>query len=556
MKMEKTLVLILVFMLILPSISLIASSQGGNSTDVSKESIIYRLLRFRFGFLNSFSMGRYFVLQLRPPTPIQAYPESISLNYLNETTFQIGGKNLLKPLEWQSMIAVAGGWSWGWMDKQITFYFEFVPPDNMSKDIWNVQFDPPKLVIYPNTKNLNWSGAEAPFKTNVTIMLKPSVDPSIVTQDTVLKVNIVKEEVLDKFTILKGAPEFLKTHKEEYIQKCNESGELPWFYTPPSMVSQYNLYIKYFIFLMNLGLPLVEKKVDSTVEALIKVNKYHLAEVTTPPLPIEIEPYEVKSIPVTIKNIGSHIDSYNFRVNCSDKNMIVTPPPAITLKPGEEGTALVGVAAPKTFAVAGSITSIFVDVYSVDDPKTVFSNTIILATSGINVSGGSTYAGVLLLIILFIIIALYLYFSKKRREKFCKKPEKPWKIPEEKEYLEKLKEKNKEEYKKVLEMMKEEYESALLWYKSYLEAMIKKEKQEKQKARTVTAEKKLVEKPKAKKIEEKKPIETMEDEIEKTLEKPAAKIEFESAEERKKQEAILKIKREQEKQRKKFKTWI
>jgi len=537
MKMGKILVLILVFILIIPSISSIALSQEGNSNDVSKESIIYKLLRLRFnlGFLYNLKMGRYFVLQVRPPTPIQAYPESVSLRYLNLTTFQIGGKNINKT-GWNSMVATANGWSWAWMDKEIIFHFEFVPPENTSNDIWNVQFDPEYLILKPNRKDLNWPGAETPFKTNVTIMLKPSVDPSIVTQDTVLKVNILKTEVLDKIGLLKGAPEFVKTHNEEYMQKCKETGEIAYFGSK-GYIAFYNILAKYFLFLGNLQFPFVETRVDSTVQILAKVDKYHLAEVKAPLL-LEIEPYEVKSIPISIRNIGSHIDSYNFRVNCSDKNMIVTPPPAITLRPGEEGQALVGVATPRTFLALGPLTSINVSAYSVDDPKTVFSNTIILTTSGIYAAAGVTYNTALLVATLLIIVALFLYISKKRREKICKKPEKPWKIPEEKEYMEKLKEKNKEEYKKVLEMMKQEYESSLLWYTSYVKTMMGKYRQEKQKA---------------KKIEEKKPIETREKEIEKTSEKPAEKIELESLEERRKQEAILRIKYEQEKQKKKFK---
>ena len=555
MKMGKILALILVFILILPSISLVASSQGGNGNGVSSKSLIYKLLKLHFDlrFLKSLSMGKYFIQQLRPPTPIQSYPESVSLRYLNETTFQIGGKNI-NNTDWNSLVFLAGTWNWAWMDKKVVFYFKFVPPDNKSKDIWNVFFDPPQLTLNTNTKDLNWPGAETPFKTNVTIMLKPSVDPSIVTQDTVLKVNVVKEEVMDKFALLKGVPEFVKTHKGEYIQKCTEEGVKPFFYLSPIAIPEYNLLTKYFLFLGNLQFPFDDINVDSTVEILIKVDKYHLAEINAPPMPIEIEPYEVKSIPITIKNIGSHIDTYNFGVNCSDENMVVTPPPAITLKPGEEGQALVGVAAPRTFSAAGFITSINVSAYSADDPKTIFYNTITLKTSGIYATGETTYNGALLLAILFVLVAMYLYFLRKRREKICKKPEKPWEIPEEKDYLEKLKEKNKEEYNKVLEMMKEEYESSLLWYNSYVKATTEKERKDRQKAKTASKEKKLAEKPKVKKIKEEKPIEIKEEKIEKTLEEPAAKIEFESAEERKKQEAILKIKREQEKQRKKFKT--
>jgi len=557
MKMGKMLVLMLVLILILPSISLIASSREGNTSGISENSIIYKLLKLRFniGYLEQIpGLGKYFVFQQRPPTPIQSFPASISLNYLNSVTFEIGGRNPSNSSEWQSMVAVAMGWSWAWMDKEIIFHFEFVHPENASEDVWNVQFDPEYLILKPNRNNLDWPGAETPFKTNVTIMLKSNVDPTVVTQDTVLKVNVVKTESLDKFGLLRGAPQFVKTHREEYIQKCEESGEKAWF--TGSYVLMYNLIGKYSIFLSNVQLPLLETTIDSTVEVLIKVNKYHLAQITAPQ-PLEIQPYEVKSIPITIQNIGSHTDTYNFNVTCSDKNIIVTPPPAITLRPGEISQALVGVAAPKTFSdVAGSATSIFVNAYSVDDPKTLFSNTVILTTSGIDLSSGSTYTAVLLVVVLFVIAALYIYISKKSKEKFCKKPEKPWVIPEEKEYLEKLKVENKKEYEQVMQMMREEYESSLLWYENYIKSIKEKERRKKQK--TIKKEKeskvKKIKEKKSKAVEEKKIPLKKEKVEEPKAEEKVEHVDTESAEaEREKQKILLKIKREQEKQNKKFK---
>ena len=107
-------------------------------------------------------------------------------------------------------------------------------------------------------------------------------------------------------------------------------------------------------------------------------------------------------------------------------------------------------------------------------------------------------------------------------------------------------------------MMEEEYESALLWYKSYLKVMTLKEKQEKQK--TVSKEKKLsfvtdiFKKLKVKK-EAKKPIVPDGEKAQTKIEEMPGKnerIDAEFTAEQKKQEAILRIKREQEKQKRKF----
>jgi len=549
MNLKKSLALIILFILILPSISLNALSQAEENDNNSPKTIIDKLLELRFKIGTAIAgISRWKVMQLKPPTPIQAYPETVNLKYLNETTIIIGGKNPDALDEWNTLINISGGWDWGWMDQSISYTFEFVPPEDAPKDVWIANFDPPRITASPNKKNMDWPGANTPFKTNLTLTLNPSADPYYPTQDVNIKVNVIKEEVSPGRLTYLFPPAYPLTHTEEYLQKTEgrrryfypTSKYLIWLVTGPSLI------------IMNLQNPAYDRRIENVVSILVKVEKDHQAQIIAPP-PMEIQPYQVLSIPVTIRNLGSHTDTFNFRINTTDKDMFVSPPPAITLNPGEEGQALIGVAAPKIFRSVGSVSSINLEAYSIEEPEKVFRNTIILSMEGIHVSGENIYYGVLILLILVIIATFILFFLRKRRAKICEKPEKPWKIPEEKEYLEKLKEKNKEEYKKVLEMMKEEYESSLLWYASYVKAMMEKERQEKQKAKVAEKEKKVTEKPKTKKIEAKKSIETREEEIEKTLEKPAAKIEFESAEERKKQEAILKIKREQEKQKKKFK---
>jgi len=482
MLIKKLLVFLIILVLILPSISLnVLSQTGSNNADSNKNlGLIMRLLKLRFdlGFIERFYMGKYFIIQFRPPVPIQAYPDAVDLRYLNETLIYIGGKNP-ETLEWEPMVKVAGGWSWAWWNPRTIYTFEFVPPEDAPGDVWNVQFDPEKLVMDTNTENLIWPGAEQPFKTNVTIMLKPSLDPTYPSQDVVLKVNIVREEVLDHLRIVSGAPKWVKNNLDEYVEKQKS---LYPDRTPIWNKGYVNIYrfVKWAFFFMNLRYPSYDKWVDSTVEILIKVSKFHLAKIIPPP-PLDIKPYEVKSIPVTIQNLGSHIDTFNFRVKTSDKNIFVTPPPAITIKPGEEVQALVGVAAPKTFLSIGSTASIFLEAYSVDDPNSVFSNTIILSTIGIYTSGSPTYNFVLILITLLVIIGLIFYFTTKRREKILKKPDKPWNIPEEKQYLEKLKEKDKQKYNDTIDMMKDEYNSALLWHKYYCDDILRKRKSPKRK---------------------------------------------------------------------------
>ena len=418
--MKKLLGLLLIIMIILPSLSfnILAKENNTNEStnnESSKESLIEFLLRKRFEAGSLRGIGKFFVQQLRPPVALQAYPSTLSLSYNERKYFEIGGKSR-KTNDWIKMGRLSGGYNFGWTSRLIKFKFELAEMDNSSMDVWNVEFDPEVLQMYPSRKTVFWPGADQPFKTNVSIMLKPNVDPRIATQDTVLKINIIKEELADKIGILKGTPEYVFTQREEYIKKCEEVG-LGALFSKPINVILWKIYFNFNFFILNLPLPNYEKGLNSVIEILIKVDKYHQAEIKPLDSSVKIEPYQVKSIPINIKNLGSHIDTYNFRVKCDNKNIVVTPPPALTVEPGEEKEALVGVAAPRNFYSVGDVTPIYVEAYSIDDPDTIFSNTITLKTSGIYATGSSTiYLGVII-VIFVIILFLYVYLSKKYKQK-------------------------------------------------------------------------------------------------------------------------------------------
>lgn len=563
MKTKKLLVITLILIFILPSISLNALSLQDENEEPSRNGLIDKLLDFRFKIGSIDGIGRWYVMQLRPPTPIQAYPAVVNLEYLNETTIVIGG---IAPDTgtWQTLVKIAGGWDWGWMSQSVSYEFEFVPPEGY-EDAWIATFDPKIMSFSPNKENMDWPGALTPFKTNLTLTLNPSADPKYPTQDLNLKINIWREDVSNTLVFL-TPPTYPKTYREEYLERTADQPQR-FFDVEEGDYLMYNLMLRWTLLIKNLPLPDYDRRVENVVDILVKVTKDHYAEIIAPP-PMEIQPYQLMSIPVTVKNLGSHIDTFNFRVNTDAEGMIVTPPPVITLDPGEEGQAFVGVAAPKRFLSVGTTHTIEIEAYSIDDPETVFKNTIILSTTGIHVSGGSIYYGALLLTIFVIFIIVLLIFFRKRREKTCKKPDKPWEIPAEKKYLEKLKEKDKKEYDEILKMMEDEYKSALLWYEHCYKAIFKKRFLEKKKARRLKAESSKIIKKSEKDIQEKqqkeKPVEKLEakeqaveeiqkpEEVVKEPERERVDREAEM-EKRKRGKTLLRIKREQEKQRRKFK---
>ena len=160
------------------------------------------------------------------------------------------------------------------MNTKIVFSFDVDTDNNPLMDNLIIDFYPRVLEITPNRHDLDWDGAETPFKTRASIMLKKDVDPRLVTQDFVLKINVTRTESIDKLGILQGLPEYITKDKEEYIKKEKElyPDLEPFFYRSPIMIPLYYLQTRFIVFFMNLPYPNVDDWVDSTVEVLVKVN--------------------------------------------------------------------------------------------------------------------------------------------------------------------------------------------------------------------------------------------------------------------------------------------
>ncbi|MEA2055452.1 MAG: hypothetical protein U9O49_01310, partial [Candidatus Thermoplasmatota archaeon] len=171
-------------------------------------------------------------------------------------------------------------------------------------------------------------------------------------------------------------------------------------------------------------------------------------------------------------------------------------------------------------------------------------------------------------IIILLGVVIFFYRRRKILQKLCIKPDEPWKLEKEKKYLDKLKEKDNEKYDETMKMMKDEYKSSLLWYKHYRKGMLKKSKEIGAKTPSLLSKKsnkpEIEQKTKLKEPEHKpKKQEKAKDETEQQMvkeempekqEKPEQKNdETSELEKQKRNQAILKIKKAQEKQRRKLK---
>jgi len=464
------------------------------------------------------------------PDFFTADPSNIDIKFLNTTEIVIGMKNpdgtyvSMEKFDDRPEFIQAQDYE-----------FSLELPDDVPDGVFTARFDPP------------WIHSDTDIDIKTTLRISTNIPESVVLPDNiVLRVNVTK-----------------------FITY----GNLIWNFPSWGPLASIGKFAQYS------GQRLNDPPVF--VDILVRTNRFHLAEMVPPPA-TEIKPDQLTTIPITIKNLGSHIDTFRFNVSVRDgTELLVSAPPTITLGPGEVGITSLSVASPLYFQDPGTAHSVIIQAYSVYDSEKTFNNTVTIITRGVYVSEMNVmYAG-FGAILLLMIVGFYFYRRKKTYEKFCQKPDKPWTLPEEKKHLEQLKETNKEEHTNVLDMMKQEYQSALLWHKTYCQAMMEKEQGKKQnifqRLITILASlfKRRAHPPKEKEKQPLKPPkkEKKKKEIkpEKTLEKSREEpeplhleeqpeeqeepvIDYEKEREKQRRlKAILKAKRAQEKQRRKFK---
>jgi hypothetical protein len=498
------------------------------------------LITFFKATVNTFGMP-WFVLRFTEPDSFTANPNIIEIEYLNTAEIIIGvidkTTGNYKSLEDYPRHPLFTGYD---------FEFKLELPDYLPEDAFIATFKPQRLDVYE----------EGEVKTKLTVLSNIPHD-AVLPENIVLRVNITKYVTAGNLYLPpKGRRGFLP-----FSLLTGKSSTILWFLAATGITNPANPFGR-----------LYSGKRDieyiTYVDILVKFRRSHLIDII-PPDRMELESDKAYYIPIEVRNLGSHIDSFNFRVSVSEESgLIVSPPPAITLGPNEVGYTTIGVVTSDRAWDPGSLHSIKIEAYSIYEPNRVYNNSVTVVTRGVYISEISgVYFGITIVII-FLGVGIYLYQRRRILDKICRKPEKPWEIPEEKKYLEKLKEKDKEKYNEILKIMEDEYKSALLWYEHYCRGMFEKRFLEKKKARKFKVEfLKIIKKPDKGiqgKQQKEKPVEKLEakeqavEEIQKpeevVKEPERERVDREAEiEQRKREKALLKIKREQEKQRKKFK---
>jgi hypothetical protein len=277
-------------------------------------------------------------------------------------------------------------------------------------------------------------------------------------------------------------------------------------------------------------------------------------------------PRSIVYFPIQISNKGEYRGYYQFKIEGQNGIIGLVSQQTLILEPGETQVVQLGVRTPETFYDVGTPRIINIIVSPLGSSSEQFETNVIVITEGFYISPLVFIVLAWVIIIVLIIYFLFFYLRNKREQTLFGKPQKPWTLPEEKTHLQALKEDDKQAYEQERKMMDDEYKSALLWYQH--ERQIMRRKPQKDEKTTVPLEtipkenfttkisgvlKKTKEKmgsltkreePKKKPpVQKKKPIKKPK----KEPEKPTP-----PAHDMNKEEALAKIKKEQEKQRRKL----
>jgi len=513
---------------------------SSNESGVVRKIIEFLLMKI---LLIPMKVNRNFFMRFSEPQTFIAEPNVIDIKYLDQTEITIGAMNkttggfLLRNDEMYKSDEL-------FPSQDYEFSLEL--PEYLPDDAFVAHFQPQKLDVGPDK--------EGEVKTK--LMITSNIPRNVTLPENIhLRVNITKYMTAGNLYI---------PPKERRRAPLGRISAIVWFF---NAVTPFMVPVPFGILYSGKRLP----EPPMYLDVIVKLNRYHLAEIIPPPFPINMKPDELRTIPIKIKNLGSHIDCFNFRIaSKSDSELIISPPPAITLGPNEVGYTSIGVASPHAFNDPGTARLINVEAYSIYDPGESFNNTVTVITRGVYISEMITIYSAIFLTLVLIVVAFLFHRRKRFLAKKCKKPEKPWNISNEKKYLENLKEKDKKAHNEALKMMEDEYRSALLWYKDYRKDILKKtiEKNNLSKRiknsidRTLPSSKKTekskkpIKKQKAKKKKGRFSTEFFKKSEKKPPKKEKKRVKKkQKAEEdqHRKEKLLLKIKREQEKQRRKIK---
>jgi hypothetical protein len=295
-----------------------------------------------------------------------AVPSNITISYNENVTIQVGCVDM------ETGEFVPPFFLYPLTARYLSFSAEF-PQGNSTS--WFVNFNPP--IIYQNTPT-------DLLVTNVTFSLTSPPNAKNPIQNTVIRIKIANVWVGGNLWLPGEQPGYESLYKKLF-----------WF--AGAITAGYGKY---------------SGKIDTeyiNVDVLVKVKPYHAVKIQALP-PSKLTPNEIVTIPVIVENQGNYNDTFNFRIKTeTGYPLTLTDNSSITLKTGEQGQVLIGVAVPPNVLDTGTLHSIILEAYSIDQAYiTISTQQLAIETQGVFISEQiSTYSigiGFFLLFVLFIIL--------------------------------------------------------------------------------------------------------------------------------------------------------
>jgi len=380
------------------------------------------------------------------PKYFSASPQVITIDYLGNASTQIVWGNPKKPYHgFQTNVF-----------SEMTFYYNVSFPDYIPESAFRYYFEPTTIDLEEYDKEMSsiyGDGGDAnkqkpmPYST-LHIILDEPPDPNNPIQDFILSVNVT---IVRKFTNMIETEAF---------------GADP---ENPDLFDKISTALGSIGFLRVYSTSSVGQR---SCQVFVKINPYRNATIYSSN-PIQMKPDEKKTVSLRIQNRGSHVEQFGIRCTSNHKNLFVNTPGPVTIYPGQSRDINLGLVTKPIIYDHGTVNTVNLEVFPHDDPSSIIAITnITVICKGYNLGGVINFRtnpiNIVYFSILSIIILIILIILNSKKTVYFKKPNKPWTIPKEKEYLTSLiKQHRHEDYRTAIIFMKLEYQSSMMWYKSY-----------------------------------------------------------------------------------------
>ncbi len=181
-----------------------------------------------------------------------------------------------------------------------------------------------------------------------------------------------------------------------------------------------------------------------------------------------MDPREITTAEMAVRNTGSFHRTFQSEVRDNPCGLRVAPPATFTIDGRTEKDLEFSIQGPEDrFWYLTEDCTVMIDVWATDNPGLKKTAVVSIVVDGFYVDPVWVFWLIAIALAVFLIVLVVKRRKERIEEEILGKPQKPWLIPVEQVYLERLKEKDERAWYMVRHyLMEEEYRSALLWYEA------------------------------------------------------------------------------------------